>query len=107
MAGGWPSSTRRRGQAPGPRGAAQLLARETHIKVPRLGAAGPLAPTAEDKHWAREALLGMLAHETNDFAAVRLADGLAQLDPTAEDKRRARDALFRDARPRDPQPGRK
>ena len=37
----------------------------------------------------------MLAHETDNEAAVRLADGLARLDPTAEDKRQARETLLR------------
>ena len=51
-------------------------------------------------HWvasnrqAREALLGLLAGETDGGAAGRLAGGVAQLDPTAEDKRQAREALL-------------
>jgi hypothetical protein len=53
-----------------------------------------LGPTAEDKRRAREALLGLLAGQTDSQAAGRLADGVAQLDPTAEDKRRAREALL-------------
>ena len=50
--------------------------------------------TAEDKRQARDALLGLLARETDSWVAERLAGGLAQLDPTAEDKRQARDALL-------------
>ena len=53
-----------------------------------------LDPTAEDKRQARDALLGLLAGETDGGVAERLAGGVAQLDPTAEDKRQARDALL-------------
>ena len=46
-----------------------------------------LDPTAEDKRQAREALLGLLARETDSGVAERLAGALAQLDPTVHDLR--------------------
>ena len=58
------------------------------------GGVAQLDPTAEDKRQAREALLGLLAGETNSDVAERLAGAVAQLDPTAEDKRQAREALL-------------
>ena len=51
-------------------------------------------------HWgtsdrlARDALLGLLARETDSVRAGWLADKLVPLDPTAEDRRQARDALL-------------
>ncbi len=45
-----------------------------------------LDPTAQDKHRARDALLGLLAVETDSSVAARLADGVTRLDPTARDK---------------------
>ena len=53
-----------------------------------------LASTAEDKGQAREALLGLLAGQTEGPTAAALAGGLAQLASTAEDKRQAREALL-------------
>ena len=51
------------------------------------GRAGPLDPTAEDKRQARDALLGLLARETDSWVAAGLAGALAQLDPTVHDLR--------------------
>ena len=44
-----------------------------------------LDPTAEDKRQAREALLGLLAGQTDGYVAEELADGVVQLDPTVRD----------------------
>ena len=70
---------------------------QARVELARSGRIGDLGGAA---HWgtsdrqAREALLGLLARETNSWVAARLAGGLAQLDPTAEDKRQAREALL-------------
>ena len=55
------------GQAPGPRGAARAAGRETDGRVAGAlaGRLAQLDPTAEDKRQARDALLGLLAAETN------------------------------------------
>ena len=55
------------GQAPGPRGAARAAGPRDRQRDGRRagGRAGPLDPTAEDKRQAREALLGLLARETD------------------------------------------
>ena len=53
-----------------------------------------LDPTAEDKRQAREALLGLLAGQTDAEMAGQLVGGVVQLAPTAEDKRQAREALL-------------
>ena len=127
--GRWCSSPDGGGQAPGPRGAARLLAGAAWLASWRAGparpdgggqapgprgaarAAGPRDraagwpngwragwssshPTAEDKRQAREALLGLLASETDSWVAEQLAGGVVQLAPTAEDKRQAREALL-------------
>lgn len=39
----------------------------------------------EDKRQARDALLGLLARETDSEVAAKLAGGLARLDPTVHD----------------------
>ena len=44
-----------------------------------------LAPTAEDKRQAREALLGLLARETDEWLTAELVSGVIQLDPTVHD----------------------
>ena len=66
-----------------------LLARQTDASDDEAGrmvaAVAQLATTAEDKRQAREALLGLLARQTVSWAAVVLADGVAQLDPTVRD----------------------
>ena len=95
--GGGPARPDGGGQAPGPRRAARAAGprRPTAGMAGRLaGAVAQLDPTAEDKRQAREALLGLLARETDSGVAGWLADGVAQLDPTAEDKRQAREALL-------------
>lgn len=60
---------------------------------------GRLEPTAQDKRQATEALLELLAGQSNGGfaagAAAELAGGLAWLDPTDEDRRRARGELLR------------
>ena len=85
------------GQAPGPRGAARAAGRpDRRLRWPNelVGGVVQLAPTAEDKRQAREALLGLLARQTDGWAAEELVGGVVQLDPTAEDKRQAREALL-------------
>ena len=85
------------GQAPGPRRAARAAGpRDRQPDGRRAGGRGwpSSTPTAEDKRQARDALLGLLARETDSRVAAGLAGGVAQLDPTAEDKRQARDALL-------------
>ena len=85
------------GQAPGPRRAARAAGpRDRQLGGRRAGgrAVAQLDPTAEDKRQARDALLGLLARETDSWVAAELAGALAQLDPTAEDKRQAREALL-------------
>ena len=70
---------------------------QARVELAKSGRFGDLGGAA---HWgtsdrqARDALLGLLARETDGWTAERLAGGLAQLDPTAEDKRQARDALL-------------
>ena len=71
---------------------------QARVELAQSGRFGDLGGTA---HWgtsdrrARDALLGLLARETDGEMAARLARGLVPLDATAEDKRRARDALLR------------
>ncbi len=50
-------------------------------------ALGPLARTAEDRQQARDALLGLLAGQTNSVRAAALAGALVPLDPTIRDLR--------------------
>ena len=84
------------GQAPGPRRAARAAGpRDRQRRAAKLaGGLVPLDPTAEDRRQARDALLGLLARETDSGMAAELAAGLVPLDPTAEDRRQARDALL-------------
>ena len=44
-----------------------------------------LAPTAEDQRQAREALLGLLAGQTDGYLAEKLVAEVIQLDPTVPD----------------------
>ena len=66
------------------------------VELAQSGRFGDLGGAA---HWgtsgrqARDALLGLLAHQTSGGIAD-LAAALGSLDPTAEDKRQARDALL-------------
>jgi hypothetical protein len=53
------------------------------------------ATTGEDKRRAREALLGLLAGQTDIGVAAGLARGLAELAITAEEKGQARETVFR------------
>jgi hypothetical protein len=52
------------------------------------------ATTGEDKRRAREALLGLLAGQTDIGVAAGLARGLAELAITAEEKGQARETVF-------------
>jgi hypothetical protein len=53
-----------------------------------------LDPSTEDMRQAREALLGLLASQTDYWAPQRLVGGIAQLTTSPDDKRQARDALL-------------
>ncbi len=70
---------------------------QARVELARSGRFGDLGGAV---HWgtsdgqARDALLGILARETDADTAIWLAGGLARLDPTPEDKRQARDALL-------------
>ena len=55
----------------------------------------PLLQDEPGKRQVRDALVRLLASETRDHVAVKLASGLVQLDPTAQDQRHVRDALLR------------
>jgi hypothetical protein len=53
-----------------------------------------LAVTGEERAQAREALLALLARETEPYATLGWAAAVAMLDPTAEDRMQARQALL-------------
>lgn len=44
-----------------------------------------LTPAPQDKRQVLDALLGLLAHETDSAVAAELIRGVAQLDPTVHD----------------------
>ena len=70
-----------------------------HARV-ELAQAGRVRDLGGAAHWgtsdrqARDALLGLLARETDSERAAWLAGKLGPLEPTAEDRRQARDALL-------------
>ncbi len=74
----------------------RLLNRAMYLTVASALADGvvQLAPMAEDKCRAREALIAMLARETHSLQAEILVGAIVRLEPTAEDRRRAREAVL-------------
>ena len=60
----------------------------------RFGDLGEATSWGSSNQLGREALLRLLADETQGEAAEKLAQGMTQLDPTADDKRQARKKLL-------------
>ena len=85
-------------QPPGPRRNPQLLAGESDVSAaraaPLVSRFGELAQTAEDKRQARDALLELLADETDSQLAECMAFEIIFLTQSAEDKHQARDVLL-------------
>ncbi len=71
---------------------------QARVELAKSGLLGDLYGAARwrtSDRQAREALLRLLARQTDGRVAAGLAGGVARLDPTAEDRRQAREALLR------------